>query len=438
MVVMLFKLKNKSSGFTLLEILLVIGIIAILAGIVIVAINPSKQLATVRNTERKSDLKQLYNAITQYYIDNSAYPSTISTTTLNEVCNTGSVSATTTALNGASCGTLANLSVLVPTYLTAIPTDPTGTSSLLSFIPTAYAATTATATGTGYKVGVNTAKQVLISAPLAELGVRVVVGNVPTGCVATGGTISTTTGYKIHTFTTVGTSTFTVTGSCNAEVLVVAGGGGGGPGTSGRQGGGGGAGGLIYNSSYSISGTTTDVVVGGGGSSFVNGQNSSFASLIAVGGGHGQRGDASAATSGGSGGGCLGYWSGFETPGAGIAGQGFRGGYNSTASLYGGGGGGGAGEVGYNGTASVNGAGGNGLQYDINGTNVYYAGGGGSGGGPIPTAGAGGNGGGGAGGNDGAAGNNGSPRTGGGGGGGGRNYIGGTGGSGIVIVRYAN
>jgi hypothetical protein len=80
-------------------------------------------------------------------------------------------------VNGASCGTLANLSVLVPTYLTAIPTDPTGTSSLLSFIPTAYAATTAT--GTGYKVGVNTAKQVLISAPLAELGVTVTVGNVP-------------------------------------------------------------------------------------------------------------------------------------------------------------------------------------------------------------------------------------------------------------------
>ena len=183
------KSKNKESGpartcfkggFTLLEILLVIGIIAILAGIVIVAINPSKQLAVVRNTQRKSDLKQLYNAITQYYIDNSAYPSTISTTTLNEVCNTGAVSNTSTSTSGANCATagLANLSVLVPTYLTAIPTDPTGTSSLLSFIPTAYAATTAT--GTGYKVGVNTAKQVLISAPLAELGVRVVVGNVPT------------------------------------------------------------------------------------------------------------------------------------------------------------------------------------------------------------------------------------------------------------------
>jgi len=182
---MLSKLKNKSSGFTLLEILLVIGIIAILAGIVIVAINPSKQLATVRNTQRKSDLKQIYNAITQYYIDNSSFPSTISTTTLNEVCNTGAVSNTSTSTSGANCATagLANLSVLVPTYLVSIPTDPTGTSSLLSFIPTAYAATTAT--GTGYKVGVNTAKQVLISAPLAELGVRVVVGNVPTTVAST-------------------------------------------------------------------------------------------------------------------------------------------------------------------------------------------------------------------------------------------------------------
>jgi len=177
---MFSRLKNKSSGFTLLEILLVIGIIAILAGIVIVAINPSKQLAVVRNTQRKSDLKQIYNAITQYYIDNSSFPSTISTTTLNEVCNTGSVSNTSTSTNGVNCATagLANLSVLVPTYLVSIPTDPTGTSSLLSFIPTAYAATTAT--GTGYKVGVNTSKQVLISAPLAELGVTVVVGNVPT------------------------------------------------------------------------------------------------------------------------------------------------------------------------------------------------------------------------------------------------------------------
>ena len=38
--------KKNSRAFTLLEILLVVGIISLLAGIVILAINPNKQLAT--------------------------------------------------------------------------------------------------------------------------------------------------------------------------------------------------------------------------------------------------------------------------------------------------------------------------------------------------------------------------------------------------------
>lgn len=82
--------KTLKKGFTLLEILLVVGIIAVLAGIVIVAINPSKQLATVRDTERKSDIKQINNALMQYYIDNHEYPDSVSSvTTLKEICNTG-------------------------------------------------------------------------------------------------------------------------------------------------------------------------------------------------------------------------------------------------------------------------------------------------------------------------------------------------------------
>ena len=56
------KIVAKNSGFTLLEMLLVVAIIAILAGIVIVAINPSRQFANVRNTERAFNLGEIHKA----------------------------------------------------------------------------------------------------------------------------------------------------------------------------------------------------------------------------------------------------------------------------------------------------------------------------------------------------------------------------------------
>ena len=119
----MFKKNNSTKAFTLLEILLVVGIIALLAGIVIVAINPGRQLAQTRNAERKSDLKQLHSAMTQYYIDHGFYPaSTTLSTTLKEICDTGS----TSSPSGLLCTGLIDLSELVPTYITAIPKDPQG------------------------------------------------------------------------------------------------------------------------------------------------------------------------------------------------------------------------------------------------------------------------------------------------------------------------
>ena len=147
-----------------MEILLVVGIISILAGIVIVAINPSKQLATVRNTERKSDIKQIDSAITQYYIDNFHYPTGI-TGTLTGICNTGSGASTTEAVGGGSCSGLINLSKLVPDYITAIPTDPQ-----------------ASTTNTGYYVKEDSTTHKLgVQANLAELDTDIVIGMTATG-----------------------------------------------------------------------------------------------------------------------------------------------------------------------------------------------------------------------------------------------------------------
>lgn len=123
---------NNQKGFTLLEVLLVIAIIAILAGIVILALNPSKQLADARNSQRRVDVGTVLNAVYQYTIDNRGnLPTGIdSVTTTSQVLGTSSTGCDTTcsvASTTASCLDLS--SYLVPTYIVDIPYDPSSGSA---------------------------------------------------------------------------------------------------------------------------------------------------------------------------------------------------------------------------------------------------------------------------------------------------------------------
>lgn len=244
---------------------------------------------------------------------------------------------------------------------------------------------------------------------------------------ATGGTITIVGDYKYHTFTSVATSSFTITAEGSApnnvfDFLVVAGGGSGG----GDNGGGGGAGGYISVVSESAVVGTYDVVVGAGGVVESPGANSSFYSQVAIGGGKGG-GNLETGGTGGSGGGG-GYYVSGRAGGTATSGQGFNGGTGILSTV--GGGGGGASEAG---NTDASGYGGDGKTW-LNGTT--YAGGGGGASDAASTQ-QGGTGGGGNGcqkntGN-GSAGENG---KGGGGGSGDTGYAAYNGGSGVVIIRY--
>jgi prepilin-type N-terminal cleavage/methylation domain-containing protein len=103
-------------GFTLIELLVVIGIIGILAAVVLVAVNPARQFANARDTQRRADLYAVTNALYQYAVEHNGNMPVIVTTTPTHIGNGG--------------GLVDLATLLVPTYVAALPKDPsTGTDA---------------------------------------------------------------------------------------------------------------------------------------------------------------------------------------------------------------------------------------------------------------------------------------------------------------------
>ena len=132
---------NKSSqqkGFTLLALLVVIGIIGILAAIVIVAINPARQFAQARNAQRWNDVNAILNSVHQYAVDNNGnIPAGIDSVDASfQVLGTSGSGCDTTcgdtpdAVLQTTVAACVDLSAnLVDDYIVGIPQDPNASAT---------------------------------------------------------------------------------------------------------------------------------------------------------------------------------------------------------------------------------------------------------------------------------------------------------------------
>ena len=108
---------NQKKGFTLIEILIVLGVLVLLMAIVIVAINPLEHFRNANNLQRKNDLRAIMDAITQNIISNKG----------SWNCSAGNIPAAAANMaDGISDPAGYDIcSCIVPDYVTVMPTDPT-------------------------------------------------------------------------------------------------------------------------------------------------------------------------------------------------------------------------------------------------------------------------------------------------------------------------
>lgn len=159
--------ENKQTGFTLIEILVSIGLLAALAAIVLIAVNPARQFAQMRNTQRASDVNSMLNAIGQRIAENKGVFNgafTVGGTTYT--CPTLTAGTTYTLTSATGAGNI-DLSCLTPTYIpSGLPFDPSATGAHW---------TSSTDYDADYTVVVDAVGRYTVAAPSAELGQTIAV-----------------------------------------------------------------------------------------------------------------------------------------------------------------------------------------------------------------------------------------------------------------------
>ena len=156
----MLKRQNQQKGFTLLEVLLVLAAVAVLASIVIFAINPGRQLAQMRDAKRRADVNLILNAVYQYSIDNNgSFPSAINQHNDGEcgVYHQSEVCISNPPNN--SCGVDLSGLITEQRYLVSIPVDSHGP-----------AFPNDNTDGSGYDIMRNINNRVTVCAPNTELG----------------------------------------------------------------------------------------------------------------------------------------------------------------------------------------------------------------------------------------------------------------------------